>query len=78
MSKTKSEWDKGEPGDFSLNSKPYPISKDKLMNHCLQCGEELKIHDLQPKWCEVPYCINVECPNYGLFQMGIENMPVSY
>jgi hypothetical protein len=39
------------------------------MNHCLQCGEELKtyIDDFY-------YCSNPPCPNYGLYQRGAENM----
>jgi hypothetical protein len=41
--------------------------------HCVQCGEEVIMHD----FTELYYCINVECPNYGLIQMSIEYMPLA-
>jgi hypothetical protein len=37
--------------------------------HCLQCGEELDFV------AGANYCNNAACPNYGLYQMGIEDMP---
>jgi len=42
------------------------------MSHCIQCGESLDTYV-----DDFYYCINVECPNYGLYQKGIENMPLA-
>ena len=39
------------------------------MKHCLQCGEELETYV-----DDFYYCITAECPNYGLYQRGVENM----
>ena len=54
--------------------------------HCVQCGEEMpygltiqlyhsKYSDLEDVEVKLQTCTNLECPNYGLLQLGREGMP---
>jgi len=50
--------------------KPYHASYHSA-NSCVQCGEFLETYV-----DEFDYCTNPACPNFGLYQRGMENMPV--
>lgn len=47
------------------------------MNHCVQCGKPLKFYIFRIQELEgsLYYCLNVHCPNFGLLQSGIEDLP---
>jgi hypothetical protein len=46
---------------------------DSIHLHCVQCGEMIFEYLGSPLTF---ICNNEKCPNYGLLQAGIENMPM--
>lgn len=46
---------------------------DKEKSSCNQCGTPLWMSSKNGH--KLGFCIEPECPNYGLFQMPIEDMP---
>lgn len=47
------------------------------MIHCVQCGKEMPkgvVTSALKSTNYLPVCFNEKCPNYGLVQLGIENM----
>lgn len=52
-----------------MKEQPY-----KLYLHCVQCNQELE-HKVIIDASVVSVCNRPECPNYGVLQIPIEQMP---